>query len=229
MKRIALLFVGGVRECLNDINHNIAALQKNLEGYDLHTFFSTWFPQPEKQFIQGNNYTCNYDMSVLQNQLQTVDTSMYYKQKNLTAYHAPSNGYPPLFTYQLIEIAKSFRRMGETFDYIVKTRHDNMFTMKNLDKYMSDDFTVLPLYWIHGHENDRNMLNDHFFITSYRTFMKYADLTDEDMRQHCIGCHNCEQTNARTLNSMSGIRFMDTDDITKYSNRNLPERRFVGF
>lgn len=229
MSRIAILFIGGVRECLGDISRNIITLQNDLVSHHTHTFFSTWFPEAEPYNISGSNYCCDYSIPKLQEQLTTVNTVMFHKQKRLSEYATARNSYPPMFTYQLMEVAKSFRLLGENYDYIVKTRHDNLFSMKNIEKYFTDDFSVLPLYWVHGRERDYSMVNDHFFITSFNTFMKYADLSDDVLKEYCSHSHNCEQSNAITMSSMSNVRFVDESDIVKYSNKNLPERRFIGF
>lgn len=225
MAKIGLLFVGAVRDCITDIKRNIQALQSCscFDGHEIHTVFSAWLPEKEPQYICGGNYVSDYDMDELHKQLDgVVDTTIFYKQRRLDNYSKMRDGRPPITQYHLMELAKSLKKDQLKFDYVVKTRHDNFLRIKNIDRYLNNSFSVPPLYWCAGKANVPHMINDHCFISSFDTFMKYADLEESMVESIIIDSSNGEEVNARTFALMSYLNFIDASDIITYHNKNHP-------
>ncbi len=98
----------------------------------------------------------------------------------------------PLYIYQLQYIKKFIIENNLNFDYVVKTRNDVQFSIKDSNKILNNSIYTFPIYWqLH---KKYSYLNDHVFIISFDNFKK-LNMSDENIINITKISWDCEEFN----------------------------------
>lgn len=226
-KKIALIFIGAIRECKDFINENIETLKQCIgDNYDVTVFLSTWHPLEGTHITNwGVEYIFDYDLKELMSQTKNnVDEYLLFKQKDIQYYDQLKNGCRPLFMYQLNQISNHFKENHLRFDYIIKSRHDIKLEIKNIEKYFNNSINISPIHYndgvpTHYTKNPRNS-NDHFFICPYNVFLNFSFFDDKTLKEITSEASDNEHINYICLNMISTVGYLDWEDISHYTVRN---------
>jgi len=231
--KLGLIFVGAIRECLDDIKTNIQALKDCFPTHDVEVIFLTWYPKKgtysNHKVNEGANYLYDYDINLLNEQIKdVVDIPIFLEQKDMSQYHQCRDDGFPFFAYNLIYIAKYLKENNKKYDYIIRSRHDNFVRIKDAEKFFNENANVSPCFHIGDKQFNRTETSSHFFITSYNNFLKLKDLSDDQIKHFCENSVNNEQFDAHMLNHIAGnIEFIEPSDFLNFRNRRLSFRVWV--
>lgn len=224
--KIGIIFIGAIRDALPIIKQSILTLKNSLnkDKYDIDIIFSTWNPKQGEYIYPkqwwGKNYVYDYNINLLYEQIKNiVDVEIFLDQPDIEWYPQCKNGSPPIFVYHLLEIAKYIKDKNLKYDYIIKTRHDDIIKINNIEKYLNNNINIPPLYWYQQEFKTiypSDAKNDHFFITSFDSFIKFLELKDEIIRKECIRAWDNEHLNQILLEKISTISLIDDSDILEY-------------
>jgi len=229
--KCCIIYIGAIRECANSIKENILYLKESFNSVDVDIIFSTWNPVKTSYFIQSVNYVYDYDINNILNQIDGItNLNLFFNQKLINEYYSCSDGFPPLFLYNLIEIAKHLKKENKQYDYIIRSRHDNKVKIKNSEKYFNKNTYTMPAYQFSSKEKKYSLdyTSGHFFITKYENFLKLSDLNDNTIKNWVQNSINAESVDSKMLKYISeDISFIDDLDVLFFQNRNLPERIWI--
>lgn len=227
MKKVCIVMIGAIRN-ENDILENIRITKSNFKDCEVSVLFSTWNPKREEYNFCGVNYVYDYNKEELEDSLRgLVDFSLFLNQKSLDEYNKCNDSvfkspfrFIPIFIYQLIEVSKYIKENNLKFDYIVKTRNDTAIELNNAEKYLNNKINVPPIYWVPGTKYFEDSINDHFFVTDFENFQKFAEISDDKLTQYCNDSRSGENINFNILKDFGEISYIDETDIKLYINRN---------
>jgi hypothetical protein len=265
MAKIIILSVGAIRykseghtsqtSFLDNVIFNLQELKQCFSNHDVTTIISTWAPKIENSICleSGRINSFDYDLVDFDNQIKDkIDKYFVFNQQDNTKYALAKNNALPFTHYNLLEAVKKIVNDGIEFDFIIKTRHDNLFILNNVDKYLDGGTYIPPLYWgdwnrfclgkdfrtsldiVHSlreenkwnldfplgvYEKHHDALNDHHFIMSKDTILKYLDISDNNYRLLINSSNSLEQYNKKFMELSGEFSYIDNSDIEEYVNR----------
>ena len=225
--KLAIIYVGAVRESLKSIRRNILELTKCYEQYKPEIIFSTWQSAKKPFVIWGMNYACEYDIELVREQTKGIIDKEVLLEQNLEDYYRNKGHNGPVTPYYMLKgIADYLKAETNLYDYVVISRHDNLFRIKNVEAYFNDQIYVPPMYWNGGHKYSEQHISDHFWIMPYHRFLSITTIPDSTIANICQQSIDNEQFMAHFLNEIGKKAYIKDEDILTFINRDMPERHW---